>query len=162
MSVADEPPHSPTDPHADVIAYLRGRCVPCPRCHYDLRDIQAAVCPECGEELVLKIGSARPRFGWIVLAMAPGCFSGVAAGFMMFPIVVSLWWQLPPGDRMPWPGYVATAFGWLSAASVTVIYRHRHRVMAWGARRQGAFAGGVWAVHVVMFVLVMVAMWLVT
>jgi hypothetical protein len=63
---------------------------------------------------------------------------------------------------MPWPGYVATTFGWLSAASVVLMYRHRHRVMAWTTRKQAAFACGVWGVHVVMFVLVMVAMALVT
>jgi hypothetical protein len=42
------------------------------------------------------------------------------------------------------------------------MYRHRHRMMAWATRRQALFACGVWALHVLMFVLVLTAMSLVT
>ncbi|HYE60546.1 MAG TPA: hypothetical protein VD997_00995 [Phycisphaerales bacterium] len=150
------------DPHAEVIAYLHNRSVPCPRCGYDLRDIQTATCPECGDELVLKIASARPHFAWLIVAMAPGCFSGVAAVFMMVPIIITHWHQLPPGDRMPPPGYAATAFGWLSVASVVLMYRRRHRIMAWTTRMQAAFAAGIWGVHVLMFVVTLAWLWMVT
>lgn len=148
------------DPDAELIAFLEGRSVPCPRCAYDLRDIKAARCPECGEPLILKVGTPRIRFGWLVLAMAPGCFSGVAALFVMIPVFVTFWQRLPPGHGAPWPVMVGDAFGFLSAASVVLMYRHRHRIMAWTARRQGAFAAGVWGVHVLMFVLLVGALWL--
>jgi hypothetical protein len=158
---ADTPPanaHALLDHEREVVAFLAGRSVPCPRCAYDLRDIRSATCPECGEPLVLKIGSPRTRFGWLVLAMAPGCFSGVAALFVMIPIVVSLWRSNSPLDNVPWPIVVADAFGFLSAGSVILMYRHRHRVMAWRPRRQALFAGGVWGVHVLMLALVLLAM----
>ena len=142
---------------AEVIAFLRGRSVPCPRCAYDLRDIQTARCPECGEPLVLKIGSPRARFGWLVLAMAPGCFSGVAALFVMVPVGATVLRILPRGQGPPWPIVVADAFGFLSAASVGLMYRHRHRVMAWPVRRQGTFAGIVWGIHIFMFGLFVLA-----
>lgn len=145
---------------AEVVAFLGGRSVPCPRCAYDLRDIQTARCPECGEPLVLKIGSPRARFGWLVLAMAPGCFSGVAAMFVMIPIFATVTRRLPPGQGAPWPVMVGDAFGFLSAASVVLMYRHRHRFMAWTARRQAAFAGTVWAIHILMFALLVLAIWL--
>jgi hypothetical protein len=148
------------DPDTEVLAFLRGRSVPCPRCGYDLRDIGTAKCPECGEPLVLKVGSPRVRFGWLVLAMAPGCFSGVAALFVMVPISMTLGRRLPPGHGAPWPVMVGDAFGFLSAASVALMYRHRHRIMAWTARRQAAFAGTVWGIHVLMFVLIVFALWL--
>jgi hypothetical protein len=148
------------DPHGDVVAFLRGRSAPCPRCAYDLRDIQAARCPECGEPLMLKIGPPRARFGWLVLAMAPGCFSGVAALFLMIPIAMTIGRRFPPGQGMPWPGLAADVFGFLSAASVWVMYRHRHRIMAWTARRQGLFAGAVWGVHVLAFAMFLLALWL--
>lgn len=146
------------DPEAEVVAFLVGRSAPCPRCGYDLRDIERAVCPECGEPLVLKIGSPRVRFGWLVLAMAPGCFSGVAALFVMIPVGATLWLRLPPGQGAPWPVMAADAFGFVSAASVVVMYRHRHRIMSWTARRQGVFAGSVWGLHVLVFVLVLLAL----
>ena len=148
------------DPAAEVVAFLKGRFAPCPRCGYDLRDITTARCPECGEPLVLKIGSPRVRFGWLVLAMAPGCFSGVAALFVMLPVFVTFWQRLPPGRGAPWPVMVGDAFGFLSAASVVLMYRHRHRIMSWKARRQAAFAGAVWGAHVLMLVLLLLAIWL--
>src|SRR5262245_20796650 len=132
---------------AEVLAFLKGRSVPCPRCGYLLRDIASAKCPECAEPLVLKIGSPRARFGWLVLAMAPGCFSGVAATFVLVPI--SLTFRQSQGP--PWPVLFADAFGFLSAASVGLMYWHRHGFMSWTARRQGTFAGTVWGIHVLMF-----------
>ncbi len=142
-----------------MLAFLEARSVPCPRCAYDLRGSQTARCPECGEPLVLKIGSPRVRFGWLVLAMAPGCFSGVAALFVMVPVFVTFWFRLPPGKGAPWPVMVADAFGFLSAASVGLMYLHRHRIMSWTARRQGAFAGTVWGTHVLAFALLVLALW---
>lgn len=147
------------DPEAEVVAFLKGRPYPCPRCAYDLRDIQRATCPECGEPLVLKIGSPRARFGWLVLAMAPGCFSGVAAIFVLMPIVVGIWLGLPPRQRMPWPGLIADAFGFLSAASVWFMYRQRHRIMSWPTRRQATFAATVWGIHIFMFLSLIFSMW---
>jgi hypothetical protein len=146
------------DPEAELIAFVAGRTVPCPRCDYDLRDIQTATCPECGEPLVLKVGSPRARFGWLVLAMAPGCFSGVAAMFVLIPVSVTIAGRFAPGRGAPWPVVAADAFGFLSAGSVALMYRHRHRVMAWTGRRQGAFAATIWGIHVLMLALFITAM----
>lgn len=146
------------DPAAEVIAFLEGRSYPCPRCGYDLRDIQSPRCPECAEPLVLQIGSTKPRFGWLVFAMAPGCFSGVAAFFVLVPVIFTITRPLPPGQPFPWPILAADVFGFCSAASVAFMYRHRRRIMSWVPRRQGFFAAGVWATHILMFVLLIVAM----
>lgn len=145
------------DPEAELVAFLAGRSAPCPRCGYDLRDIQTARCPECGDPLVLKVGSPRVRFGWLVLAMAPGCFSGVAAVFVLFPIAMSVWRNLPPGQGAPWPVIVGDGFGFLSAGTVVLMYRHRHRIMSWPVAKQIAFAGSVWGVHIAMFVALVLA-----
>ncbi|MBX3358057.1 MAG: hypothetical protein KF745_06490 [Phycisphaeraceae bacterium] len=158
MDVETDPttPRSPHDSEAEVLAFLSGRSAPCPRCAYDLRDIRTAMCPECGEPLVLTIGSPRAHFGWLVLAMAPGCFSGVTAVFVMIPIAVATLQNFP---GPPWPIVAADAFGFLSAGSVWLMYRHRHRFMSWAARRQTAFAAAVWAIHVLMLALVIFSMW---
>ncbi len=164
MDVQDTAAKAPALPNeeAEVVAFLKGRSHPCPRCAYDLRDINAAKCPECGETLVLKVGSPKARFGWLILAMVPGCFSGVAALFVMVPIIMTIREGIAPGKNLPWPVVGADAFGFLSAASVWFMYRHRHRVMAWTARRQTLFAGAIWAVHVLMFGLFLLTMWLLT
>ena len=146
------------DPAAEVIAFLEGRSYPCPRCGYDLRDIQHPRCPECAEPLVLQLAAATPRFGWLVMAMAPGCFSGVAAVFVLVPVIINITRPPPPGQPFPWPIIAADVFGFCSAVSVVFMYRYRRRIMSWKPRRQGQFAGAVWSVHILMFVLVIVAM----
>lgn len=142
---------------AEVVAFLRDRSVPCPRCGYDLRDTKAAQCAECGEPLVLKIGSPRPRFGWLVVAMVPGSFSGVMAVFVLIPIVMTILEGARAGQGVPWPIFVADAFGFLSVSSVVVMYRYRHRIMLWKTRRQIAFAAAVWGIHVLMLVMLFLA-----
>lgn len=144
---------------AEVVAFLRKRAVPCPRCAYDLRDIPSAKCPECGEPLVLKIGSPKARFGWLVLAMAPGCFSGVAAVFVLIPIYANIVYS-PQGAMGVLPLIVADVFGFFSAATVAVMYWFRHRIMSWTSRRQGVFAGTIWGVHVLAFGLLLLGLWL--
>lgn len=147
------------DDEGEVIAFLNGRSAPCPRCTYDLRDIRKAQCPECGEPLILTVGSPRVRFGWLVLAMVPGCFSGVAAAFLLFPISMTIGRQFPPGHGLPWPIVAADIFGFLSAGSVWLMYRHRHRILSWRARRQGGFVAIIWGAHILAFALFLLAMW---
>ena len=149
------PPH---DPHAEVVAFLQRRSAPCPRCRSDLRGIRAARCPRCAEPLVLQIGSPRARFGWLVLAMVPGCFSGIAATFALIPVGGTLLRLFPPGQGAPWPIWTADAFGFLSAASVGVMYRRRQRILAWTARRQAAFAATIWCVHILAFAVSVLAL----
>lgn len=150
---------TPSEPQALLVEFLRGRFAPCPQCGHDLCDLKSAKCPECGEPLVLKVGSPRARFGWLVLAMAPGCFSGVAACFVMIPVVGMLLQGIPPSQGVPWPLIGADAFGFLSGLSVAVMYRHRHRIMSWNVRRQVQFVGSVWAAHFVALGLVIFTAW---
>lgn len=151
---------TPRDQAAEVVAFLRDRSVPCPRCTYDLRDAKAAKCPECAEPLELRIGSPKVRFGWLVFAMAPGCFSGIAAMFLLVPIAMTIGRRFPPGQGLPGPVIGVELFGIASAASVMVMYRHRHRIMSWTTRRQGAFAGSVWGLHLLALLLFLLATWL--
>ncbi len=95
----------------------------------------------------------------MVLAMAPGCFSGVAAVFVLFPIYMNLWGE-GPKPKGVWSMVGADVFGFFSAAMVVVMYKYRHRIMAWSARRQGAFAAGVWGMHVLALGLVILSLWL--
>jgi len=136
------------------------RSAPCPRCAYDLRDNTTANCPECGEPLILKIGSPRARFGWFLLTIAPGCFSGIAAAFILVPLTANFIVNFPRPVGIPWPLVGPEAFGFASIASVWFMYRHRHRLLARPYKRQAWFAVGIWGVHAAALGLFILAMWL--
>ncbi len=147
-----------SQPGAEVVEFVRTRSVPCPRCGYELRGLEQPKCPECGEPLVLKVGSPRSHFGWLILAMAPGCFSGVAAVILFWPLVITITSQLGPKKGMPISVRCAVLFGFLSAISLLQMYRSRGRILGWPTRHQAAFAAGVWGVHLLAFVIVILAL----
>lgn len=41
-------------PLGPLVAYLADHDAPCPGCHYNLRNLTTAVCPECGAKLTLE------------------------------------------------------------------------------------------------------------
>src|SRR3954468_24054162 len=102
-----ESPRSRAD--ALLLEFLREHDAGCPVCRYNLKALTRPVCPECGQELVLAVGAARVRLGWLLAAGAPGFFSGIAAVFLLIPIVL----RLVIGDRrMSWPLLPLDLFGW--------------------------------------------------
>src|ERR671921_513984 len=73
-----------------LLDFLREHEAACPVCGYNLKSLTRPICPECGQELVLAVGAARLRLGWLFAALAPGFFSGIAAVFLLVPIVARL------------------------------------------------------------------------
>src|SRR4051812_34065855 len=71
-----------------LLDFLREHEATCPLCGYNLKALTRPICPECGQELALTVGAAHVRLGWLMAAVAPGFFSGIAAFFMLVPIVV--------------------------------------------------------------------------
>jgi len=60
-----------------LVQFLAESDVPCPACGYNLRQLTASRCPECGEELLLQLALAEPRLaanltGLIGLAAGAG------------------------------------------------------------------------------------------
>jgi hypothetical protein len=145
---------------SDVIAYLQSRCAPCPRCNYELHDLKHPTCPECGEPLILKIGSPKVHFGWLLLAAAPGCFSAVAVVLMLVPVLLTIRGGFLAG--VPYPILGAWVFGVISTASIFVLYRERHRVLRRSTRGQILFALLAWAVHILAFILTVTAQFYLT
>ena len=68
---------SPDDDAALLRQFLTARDIPCPQCTYNLRDLTGSRCPECGEELTLRLQLSEPRqaaalAGVITLAAGAG------------------------------------------------------------------------------------------
>lgn len=58
-----------------LLRYLAGRDVPCPRCDYNLRDLVGDRCPECGDQLVIRVNRVEPRIAALIAGLV-----GLSAG----------------------------------------------------------------------------------
>jgi hypothetical protein len=128
-----------------LLEFLSEHHADCPVCGYNLRALTRPVCPECGHDLVLTVGTARLRLGWLLAAVAPGFFSGIAAVFVLIPIVARLIF----GDGKMSPALNALdLFGWCSGVFAIFLARKRHRFLAQPRSRQRWWALAIWFVHV--------------
>jgi uncharacterized paraquat-inducible protein A len=56
------PPRDPRGANQELLAtFLSQQDAHCPKCRFNLRGLQASVCPECGARLFLYVGSPSPR-----------------------------------------------------------------------------------------------------
>jgi hypothetical protein len=152
MSRATEPPFEEAPQAATpstraevlLLEFLREHESPCPVCGYNRKALTRPVCPECGQELVLAVGAARLRLGWLLAAVAPGFFSGIAAVFVLVPIVL----RLVMGDGRMSPGLnILDLFGWCSGGFAIALAAKRHRFLALPIATQRWWALGIWLVH---------------
>lgn len=136
---------SEQDNVARLLEFLHGRDVPCPLCGYNLRDLTRPLCPECRNELMLTVGVTRPNFLWFLLTVTPCTFSGIAAGLLLIPLVLST----VLGGGTPQPEIFALdAFGWLSGLAGVVLVRKRFAFLRQTTNWQRVCTAAVWGIHV--------------
>ncbi len=144
MTTADR---QPADGDKLLLEYVRDRDAPCPLCGYNLRDLSTPTCPECREALSLTVGFRKPRFGWLLVTVIPGAFSGIAATLLMIPLVGSL--LLSPNSPAPWQIWGVDAFGWLSGLAALVLVKHRYAFLRQPQAAQRVWAVMAWVIHIV-------------
>ena len=128
-----------------LLEFLREHESPCPVCGYNLKALTRPVCPECGQELVLAVGAARLHFGWLFAAVAPGFFSGIAAVFVLVPIVI----VTTIGNGRPPLRFIAVdVFGWCSGVFAITLAANRHWFITQPLARQRWWTLGIWLAHV--------------
>lgn len=142
--------------HEMLLDFLREHDAACPVCGYNLRALTQPSCPECGHELVLSVGAVRLRLGWLLAAVAPGFFSGIAAFFVLMPVVGQY-----RGDGRVSPSVIymiaLDLFGWCSLLFAIILARKRSRFLAQPRARQRWWTLTIWFVHVAalgLFVLI--------
>jgi len=138
----------PADGDTLLLEFVRDRDAPCPMCGYNLRNLPTPICPECREPLSLTVGVRKPRFGWFVVAITPGFFSGICAAMMLIPLVGSLY---SPNGPAPWPVWALDAFGWLSGLAALVLVRYRYAFLRLPQTVQRGSAVMLWAIHLTAF-----------
>jgi hypothetical protein len=135
----------PARAQAMLFEFLREHDAACPVCGYNLKTLTRPICPECGQELVLAVGAAQLRFGWLLAALAPGFFSGIAAVFLLVPIVIVM---MVGNGRPPLRIVAVDLFGWCSGIFAILLAIKRYRFLVQPRAVQRWWAVGIWLVHV--------------
>lgn len=71
----EQTPASTAELQAQLVRFVQGRDVACPGCGYNVRNLRADCCPECGEKLQLRLGLVEPRRAALIAGLV-----GLAAG----------------------------------------------------------------------------------
>ena len=131
--------------HRLLQEYLSGRDVPCPTCRYNLRDLMACACPECGDALRLQVGTTSLRVGLLLLLIAPLL---VMVGIGVVFGLVAATDGLPRG----WGFYAIEITALLDLAACLAIYRTRNHIMRIGRIAKAALVLGMWTIQVSVLV----------
>ncbi len=142
MTNADRPP---ADADTLLLEFVRDRDASCPLCGYNLRNLPKPTCPECCERLSLSVGLRKPRFGWFIVAIAPGIFSSICAAFLLVPLMIGLF---RPSGPDPWQVWSVDAFGWLSGLAALVLVKYRYAFLRQPQAAQRVWAVMAWAIHI--------------
>lgn len=97
MTSAEPPPGSPPDPL--LVQYLSDRDEACPGCGYNLRGLRSAACPECAQELTLRVNLRDARLAGFLAGLV-GLVAGAGfSGLLLVYIVVVLGISTSPPPR---------------------------------------------------------------
>lgn len=150
--VAEPPPQSDewSEDDAMLLEFIRQRDAPCPLCGYNLRSLTRPYCPECRQHLRLTVGVSNLRLAPMLVAAAPGIFSGIAAGVLLVVGMVVL--ILAPGQfNAPWQPIALFSFGATSGAVAVALLRYRSRFLRLSPWLQWLIAAATWAAHITAF-----------
>lgn len=141
---------APAEASELLLAYLRDRDVPCPRCDYNLRNLTTTHCPECREELHLQVGVQRVQLHALIAFLIPGMGSGVMLGIM---IVMCIIHGLPPREVL---GVMAIL---LMSALLTLPALLNYRWFIGGkASIQWLAASMTWILHIMVFLILLITL----
>ena len=91
---ASPPPDAPQRAAAVDVAllrtYLAGRDAACPQCGYNLRDLLGTRCPECGEELTLRVQPVEPRQGALLTGLVILAAGAGLNGLLIIYLIIQI------------------------------------------------------------------------
>jgi hypothetical protein len=83
-----------------------------PSCQYNLRDLTGSICPECGEEIALRVNLAEPKQGLLIAGLV-GLSAGAGLNGLLL-IYMAIQWIARRGFGDEW------TFLWINAVGVAV------------------------------------------
>ena len=135
------PGEATANTEADLLRqFLHGRDVPCPSCEYNLRDLPADRCPECGQELALRLQLTEPKQAALLtglIALSAG--AGLNGLLIIYFLLVQFILRYSSGGMIPFLVTVLTGFV-IFAAAITLWLRFWRRIRRAGATARWLFA----------------------
>jgi hypothetical protein len=126
--------------------YLANRDEPCPSCRYNLRNLTTNRCPECGDELRLRVALADPHLApYFTLLLAAGIAfgGGTLFGLIALKAAPARWWFEPAG--------ISLAILWIVAgAGFLLNLRYRQRIRRLTIAAQWRLAAIAWAIIITL------------
>lgn len=137
-----------------LLDFLQHHDASCPLCGYNLRQLTQPRCPECNQELRLRVGLRRLRLGYLLATLTPMTFSGICAALLLLPMGAS---SMFGGGPLPWQVIALDLFGWMSGFGAVGLLVCRHAFLRLTLRTQRLWAAIVWALHIAAFLLLVLS-----
>jgi len=129
--------------------FLAFRDVPCPVCGYNLRDLLGDRCPECGDQLLLRVNTVEPRLA----AVTTGLIGlSIGTGFPAIVFVFGLYAVVRGGqvDKAP---LTCCAMGAMVGGLLMWLWlSNSRRLRRQGKGRQWGLAAACWCLPIVIVV----------
>lgn len=148
----NEPPSDETEL---LLHFLAHRDHACPKCDYNLRNLTRPICPECGEALALTVGRRKIRDSLIFLVLAPCIFSSICT-ILLNGLIAYLWYGY--GDSPPMWVWGVDGFGMSSGIGGLLLFVKRRAFMKLDRGVQLLWALLGWAIHIAVFVVLVVSL----
>ena len=124
-------------------AFLDGRDTACPACGYNLRNLQGSRCPECGDELALRVGLVEPRQGALIaglIGLAAG--AGLSGLLILYVMLTELFHRLRGPDARFW--YLTIGGFLVEGAAIVLWLRLWRRIRRLPASTKSLLVAGCW------------------
>lgn len=131
-------------------SFLEHADVPCPGCGYNLRGLQTDHCPECRQELTLRVTLAEPKLGpWITGLV------GLSCGIGFNGLILSAWFVMSQfsarGRSIPREVLLAGVFPLILLAALLAAW------IRWGSALRRLNARPLWTLSLVCWLLTFIA-----
>src|SRR5262249_51036576 len=89
----------PAIPRDFLREFLAGRDIECPLCGYNLRDLAGDRCPECGDQVVLRVNMAEPRQAALLAGLIGlSCGVGLNGLLLVYGVFMQIMHPIPSGE----------------------------------------------------------------
>jgi hypothetical protein len=120
------------DDAQDLRNYLATRDAACPSCGYNLRGLSVQACPECNQEIGLRVALTEPRIGLFLVGVVGWA---LGAGFSLLLLVFVLFSSLKYSRSIGPSDYgflvTLTVGATLQGGAVLLLILHNRRVRRW-------------------------------